>query len=95
MFTFIGPSGVGKGTLINMYLQSNDDYELVPSHTTRAPRGSEVNGVHYHFITEQEFRKGIAEDKFIGMWNVLEKKQMSFCYPFSCFGYANRDSHFF
>lgn len=61
-----------------MYLQSNDDYELVPSHTTRAPRGSEVNGVHYHFITEQEFRKGIAEDKFIGMWIVLEKKQRSF-----------------
>jgi guanylate kinase len=60
-----GPSGVGKGTLINMYLEKNDDYELVPSHTTRAPRDNELDGVHYYFINQEQFLKDEQDGKFI------------------------------
>ena len=64
---FCGPSGVGKGTLIEMLMQRfpNDQFGFSVSHTTRAPRDGEVNGVHYHFTTVDAINEEIADGKFI------------------------------
>jgi guanylate kinase len=61
-----GPSGVGKGTLINRLLEKfSGKYALAVSHTTRQPRRGEINGVHYHFVTPDAMKKGIASELFV------------------------------
>ena len=61
-----GPSGVGKGTLINMlFTRHPEQFTLSVSHTTRAPRNGESDGVHYHFVTKDAFRDLIAKDGFV------------------------------
>ena len=63
---FSAPSGAGKSTLVNYLLNQRDDMELSISATTRPPRGSEVNGKEYYFITNEEFERLIQEDAFLG-----------------------------
>ena len=69
-----GPSGVGKGTIINRFMEAQKlDQSLsgIPkfvfsvSHTTRQPREGEINGVHYHFTTVDQMQKEIDDGKFI------------------------------
>ena len=55
LVVFSGPSGVGKGTVLKEYLAGHSGVKVSVSATTRAPRPGEVDGVHYHFVTEQEF----------------------------------------
>lgn len=66
---FCGPSGVGKGTLIEMLMTRfpNDQFGFSVSHTTRKPRESmnEVDGVHYHFTSVDEIKKEIDAGKFV------------------------------
>lgn len=64
---FCGPSGVGKGTLIKMLMDRFPGGQMgfSVSHTTRAPREGEEDGVHYHFITVDQMKKEIAEGNFI------------------------------
>jgi Guanylate kinase len=64
---FCGPSGVGKGTLINLLMERfpNDQFGFSVSHTTRQPRPGEVDGVHYHFTTVPQIQQEIKENKFI------------------------------
>ncbi len=50
-----GPSGVGKGTIINSLLE-DENIAYSVSATTRAPRPGEVDGVNYHYITKAEFK---------------------------------------
>lgn len=59
-----GPSGAGKGTIVDKLL-SDSRYELSISCTTRAPRGQERDGINYFFKTREEFEKMIAENKFL------------------------------
>lgn len=54
-----GPSGTGKGTICKMLTERRDDVFLSVSATTRAPREGEVDGVHYHFMSEKEFSDNI------------------------------------
>ena len=49
-----GPSGVGKTTVCDSLLE-RDDFERVVTATTRAPRGGEVDGVDYVFLSEEDF----------------------------------------
>ena len=58
---FCGPSGVGKGTLIDMLMKRfpNDQFGFSVSHTTRKPREGEVDGVHYNFSTVESMKKEI------------------------------------
>ncbi|XP_022766703.1 guanylate kinase 2 isoform X2 [Durio zibethinus] len=61
-----GPSGVGKGTLINMLMKEFPSmFGFSVSHTTRAPRGMEKNGVHYHFTERSVMDKDIKDGKFL------------------------------
>ena len=59
------PSGGGKSTLCNMLLSARDNFVYSISYTTRLPRGSEVDGVHYHFIDEEEFKSHKNSGKFL------------------------------
>ena len=60
-----GPSGAGKSTLINKISDKIDDYYFSISTTTRPQREGEKEGVHYHFVSEDEFKKDIEEDNFL------------------------------
>lgn len=64
---FCGPSGVGKGTLIEKLMKhfSNDQFGFSVSHTTRQPREGEVHGIHYNFTTVEQMKREIEEGKFI------------------------------
>lgn len=61
LIVFSGPSGCGKGTMIAEILKRGDCAVSV-SATTRAPREGELNHVHYHFISREEFSQRIAAD---------------------------------
>lgn len=61
-----GPSGVGKGTIIAKLMKEfPSTYGFSVSHTTRAPREKEVDGVHYHFAERSVMEKEISEGKFL------------------------------
>jgi guanylate kinase len=59
--------------VIKRYIEKNDDCELVSSHTTRAPRAGEIDGIHYYFISTEEFKEAIKEGKFIGVFSLCER----------------------
>jgi len=66
-----GPSGVGKGTLLTRLLSEYpSSFALSVSHTTRAPRQGEVNGVSYHFTDVDSMLAQVADGKFIEHANV-------------------------
>ncbi|HET8607026.1 MAG TPA: guanylate kinase [Gaiellaceae bacterium] len=60
-----GPSGAGKGTLERALLARRPDFELAVSGTTRPRRPGEEDGVHYHFLSREEFDRLIAEGGFL------------------------------
>lgn len=62
---FSAPSGAGKSTIVNHLLGLYPELEFSISATSRAPRGQERHGVEYYFFSADEFRKMIAEDKFV------------------------------
>ena len=62
---FSAPSGSGKSTIVRHILSLHPEMEFSVSATSRAPRGTEKNGVEYYFFSAGEFRKMIAEDKFV------------------------------
>ncbi len=64
MFILSSPSGAGKTTLSRMLLARDAEIKLSVSATTRPPRPNEVDGVHYHFVTEAEFDRMVEEDDF-------------------------------
>ncbi len=59
------PSGTGKTTVCKKLLQQNPNMVFSVSYTTRQKRPSEVDGKDYHFVTEEEFKKLIKQDKFV------------------------------
>ena len=62
-----GPSGVGKGTIINLLMERfpGNQFGFSVSHTTRKPRDYEIDGLHYHFTDIQEMKCEIDNNKFI------------------------------
>lgn len=62
---FSAPSGAGKSTVVNHLLGLHDNFEFSISAASRAPRGTERDGVEYHFITADRFRELIAQDAFV------------------------------
>ncbi|MBE6885498.1 MAG: guanylate kinase [Ruminococcaceae bacterium] len=59
LIVFSGPSGCGKGTCMEALLAADPEIALSVSATTRAPRPAEIDGVHYHFVTREQFLEGI------------------------------------
>jgi guanylate kinase len=60
-----GTSGAGKGTLVQELLRRVPQVALAVSATTRERRPGELDGVHYWFITEEEFDRRLADDDFL------------------------------
>lgn len=60
-----GPSGVGKGTVLGIMMEKRKDLRFSVSATTRSPRPGEVDGVHYYFVTREEFEKMIAAGEML------------------------------
>ena len=75
LIIFPAPSGAGKSTIINYLLQQNLNLRFSISATSRAPRGSEKNGVEYYFMTPDEFREHIAA---VTSWNMKKSMRISF-----------------
>ncbi|WP_435747021.1 guanylate kinase [Nocardioides sp. SYSU DS0663] len=67
-----GPTAVGKGTVAAHIREHHPDVWISVSATTRAPRPGEVNGVHYWFVSDEEFDRMIAEDDLLE-WAVVHK----------------------
>ncbi len=65
LFLVVGPSGVGKGTLVNRLRARHPEFYFPPSATTRIPRKGEEEGMQYHFFSEEEFAKMESEGKFL------------------------------
>ena len=65
LFVVSGPSGAGKGTICRAVLEKSDRFSLSVSATTRLPREGENEGVHYYFLTRDDFEKRIANNEFI------------------------------
>ena len=64
-FIISGPSGVGKSTVLTALLESRKNLYFSVSATTRPPRPGELDGVHYHFMDVESFRKWIAKEQFL------------------------------
>lgn len=60
-----GPSGVGKGTVVQRLLRARPDLVFAVSSTTRAPRPGEIEGRHYRFVSPRRFDEMVAGDAFL------------------------------
>lgn len=67
-----GPSGSGKSSLINRLLEDEKDIYFSISSTTRSIRDGEKDGVSYHYVNEEEFKKGIENGDFLE-WALVHK----------------------
>ncbi len=69
---FCAPSGSGKSTFVQYLLNHYNNFELSISATSRQPRGKEQHGVEYYFLTAEEFRQLILDDKLVEYQEVYE-----------------------
>lgn len=75
LIIFSAPSGSGKSTIINWLMQHEElRMAFSISCTSRAPRGTEQDGVEYFFLTPEEFRQKIANDEFLEYEEVYEDR---------------------
>jgi len=65
LFVVASPSGGGKTSLVNALLQQDEHVALSVSHTTRAPRPGEQEGVHYYFVDDATFEALAEEGAFL------------------------------
>lgn len=65
LFVVSAPSGAGKSTLCNKICETDSMIRQSVSYTTRKPRTGEIDGVHYSFIDEDEFRSMIVDGDFL------------------------------
>ena len=76
LIIFSAPSGTGKSTIIGWLMKEHPELNLAfsISCTSRAPRGTEQNGVEYFFLTPEEFRQRIAGDEFLEYEEVYQDR---------------------
>lgn len=65
LFVVSGPTAAGKGTLLKLLREKRPDLAFPVSATTRSPRAGEIDGVHYHFISDERFTELVNEDAFL------------------------------
>ncbi len=71
LFIIAAASGAGKTSLLRSLVSGLDNVQVSVSHTTRAMRAGEEDGVHYHFVTEAEFEEMVEGGKFLEQANVF------------------------
>jgi len=64
LFVVAAPSGAGKSSLVKALLTREPGLAVSVSHTTRAPRGAEIDGREYHFVSEATFRDMVMHGAF-------------------------------
>ena len=72
MVILSSPSGVGKTTLTKKIQQKYPNFKISVSHTTRIPRSNEVDGVDYHFVSKEKFKKLIDQNQFYEYAKIFE-----------------------
>ena len=65
LFVISGPSGAGKSTIVNALRERIEDLGYSISHTSRNPRGTEKDGIEYHFVSRKTFREMIDKGAFV------------------------------
>ncbi len=65
LYVVAAASGTGKSSLVKAWREADPQLELSVSHTTRAPRGQEIDGREYHFVSHEEFDRLVAADAFV------------------------------
>lgn len=60
-----GPSGCGKDTIVNEIIKRDKSIITSLTATTRPPRTGEINGVHYYFLTQEDFKLKLKNNEFI------------------------------
>ncbi|NIC40782.1 guanylate kinase [Aquabacterium sp. A08] len=65
LYVVAAPSGTGKSSLVKALLEVDARMELSVSHTTRAPRGQEMHGREYYFVSNEEFDRMVAHNAFV------------------------------
>jgi guanylate kinase len=65
VFIISAPSGSGKSTLVHRLLANDEDLMFSVSYTTRKPRGKEVDGENYHFVSRESFERMLANGEFL------------------------------
>lgn len=76
LIIFSAPSGSGKSTIVQWLMEEHPELKLYfsISCTSRAPRGTEQNGVEYFFLTPEEFRTKIQNDEFLEYEEVYQDR---------------------
>ncbi|WP_456372719.1 guanylate kinase [Thiolapillus sp.] len=72
LYIVSAPSGAGKTSLLKALLEQDSGLRLSISHTTRAPRPGEEDGLHYHFVTVDEFMRLAGEGAFLEQAQVFD-----------------------
>jgi guanylate kinase len=70
LFVVAAPSGAGKSSLVKALMELDQRVSPSVSHTTRAPRGQEVHGREYYFVSQETFDQMVAQDAFLEWANV-------------------------
>ena len=65
LYIISAPSGAGKTSLVKALIDAQPQVRVSVSHTTRAMRQGEVDGVNYHFVSREEFLERLAQDEFL------------------------------
>jgi guanylate kinase len=65
LFIFSAASGTGKTSLAKALVESSPEFAFSVSHTTRTPRPGEQHGVHYYYVTREEFDRMVANGEFV------------------------------
>ncbi|WP_028241413.1 guanylate kinase [Stutzerimonas azotifigens] len=65
LYIVSAPSGAGKTSLVKALIESQPQIRVSVSHTTRAMRPGEVDGVNYHFVSREEFLERLSRNEFL------------------------------
>jgi guanylate kinase len=65
LFVVAAPSGAGKSSLVNALMEVDSRLSHSVSHTTRSPRGQEVHGREYYFVSNEQFDQMVEQDMFL------------------------------